>query len=162
MDISNEKHSPSITTVPGKNKRRWRSGTVAGREVAKLSKTTHPIIPLTPFNRLVHEIANDIRHDVNFKKEAIEVLKEAAEQMISTLFVKGNISRIHSKRQTLHIDDLNFAKYMTDDMRLLSHAHDKYTSQVVDVAGDIADEISTALEDADDVNDQDDCVETLE
>lgn len=115
--------APTIT----KAKHKWRSGTVAKREIVKLSKSTHCIIPSTPFHRLVREITADLGKEMNFKKDAMNTIQETAEQMLVELFVKADIARANFGRKTLHIRDVKFAKYVTDDMNLLSDAN-KYVS----------------------------------
>lgn len=50
---------------------RWKSGTVAKREIRKLSRTTNLLFPRRPFQRLVREIAQDYKSDMRFKKESI-------------------------------------------------------------------------------------------
>ena len=118
----------NASTNTTQNKRRWRNGTVVKREIAKLSKSTHSIIPSSPFNRLVREIAGDIvsanhgTKEFNFKTNALCALKESSEQMLSELFMKADVSRAHSRRKTMHIDDIKFAKYITSDTYLLSDA----------------------------------------
>ena len=39
-----------------KSKRRWKNGTVAIREIRKLTKTTNPLINKMPFRRVVMDI----------------------------------------------------------------------------------------------------------
>ena len=38
---------------------------------------------------------------------------QAAEQFVTDRIVKADLARKHANRQTLHLDDLNFAQYMT-------------------------------------------------
>jgi histone H3/H4 len=79
-------------------------------------------IPCTPFHRIVREITQDLGKDVNFKKEAMEALQDISEQMLVELFVKSDIVRNNIGRQTLHIEDVKFAKYVTDNKELLDNA----------------------------------------
>ena len=73
-------------------KHRWRSGTVAKREIVKFSKSTHSIIPSTPFHRLVRELAAALGKRVNFKKDSMDAIQETAEQMLVELFLKADIT----------------------------------------------------------------------
>ena len=56
-----------------KKKRRWRPGTVAKREIRKLTKSTKLLFPRLPFNRLVREICQDLPNgcDKHFTKNAM-------------------------------------------------------------------------------------------
>lgn len=123
MEINNCPH------VKEKKRRKWKNGTVARREVAKLSKSTHTIIPPTLFSKLVREIANELDHNISFSKDSIKIIHEVSEQMLTTLFLKANLLRMHSKRETLYIDDVKFAKYLTDNMHLLSNALEHYRQE---------------------------------
>ena len=116
-------------------KHEWRSGTVVKREIVKFSKSTHTIIPSTPFYRLVREITATLGKKVNFKKEAMDAIQETAEQMLVELFLKSDITRANAGRKTLHIHDVMFAKYVTDDMSLLSDAQ-KYVAELQSVLGE--------------------------
>jgi histone H3/H4 len=127
-----------------KAKHKWRSGTVAKREIVKFSKSTHSIIPSTPFQRLVREITAALGKEVNFKKTAMDAIQETAEQMLVELFLKGDITRINAGRQTLHIRDIKFAKYVTDDMHLLSDAN-KYVNGMLSQSDPVEE---TQIEDA--------------
>ena len=53
---------------------RWKSGTVAKREIRKLSRTTHLLFPKRPFQRLVREIAQDFK-DIRFTKGSMGVIQ---------------------------------------------------------------------------------------
>ena len=44
--------------------RRWRRGTVALREIRKYQKSTELLIKKLPFQRLLREIAQKIKHDL--------------------------------------------------------------------------------------------------
>ena len=47
---------------------RWRSGTVALREIRKFQKTTNLLIQRLPFQRLVREVAQDFKTDLRFQR----------------------------------------------------------------------------------------------
>jgi histone H3/H4 len=120
-----------IAPTATKAKHKWRSGTVAKREIVKFSKSTHSIIPATPFHRLVREVTAALGKNVNFKKEAMEAIQETAEQMLVELFLKADITRANAGRKTLHVGDVKFAKYVTDDMHLLADAKKHVEEQLV-------------------------------
>jgi histone H3 len=94
-------------------KRRWKSGTVAKREIRKLSRTTHLLFPKQPFQRMVREIAQDFGPDFRFKRTAIQALQEAAEIFVTETFHKADMARKHASRKTLHVQDIRFSRFMT-------------------------------------------------
>lgn len=96
-------------------KRRWRSGTVAKREIRKLSKTTHHLFPKRPFNRLVRELSQDIKSDVRFTKESMHAIQECAEMFVCGMFMKSDIARNFAGRKTLLAKDVKFAGFMRDE-----------------------------------------------
>lgn len=96
----------------GKVKRKWRSGTVAVREIKKLSRTTHLLFPKAPFSRLVRELAIDFRSDIRFTEKAMDTIQDVAEAFVTENFIKANMARRHANRETLHVNDVQFAKFM--------------------------------------------------
>lgn len=96
-------------------KRRWRSGTVAKREIRKLSRTTHNLLPKRPFNRLVRELSQDFKSDVRFTKESIHAIQECAEMFVCGMFMKSDIARHFAGRKTLLAKDVKFAGFMRDE-----------------------------------------------
>lgn len=95
-------------------KRRWRSGTVAKREIRKLSRTTHLLFPKRPFQRLVREIAQDFR-DIRFTGASMQAIQEAAEIFVTETFHKANMARKHAGRHTLHMEDVRFSRFMSQE-----------------------------------------------
>ena len=49
-----------------KAKRRYRPGTVALREIRRYQKTTDTLLPRSPFQRVVREVAMDLNHELRF------------------------------------------------------------------------------------------------
>lgn len=96
-------------------KRRWRSGTVAKREIRKLSRTTHHLFPKRPFQRLVRELAGDIKSDIRFAKESMHAIQECAEFFVCSMFMKSDIARNFAGRKTLLPKDVKFATFMRDE-----------------------------------------------
>ena len=75
-------HAPTAAT-PGAargvpTKRKWRSGTVAKREIKRLSKTTDKQFPKGPFMRLVREYMQDIGFQFMVADEAVQALQEVS------------------------------------------------------------------------------------
>jgi histone H3/H4 len=77
------------------------------------------IIPVNPFQRLVREIMLDTGTKMNFKKEAMQALQEVSEEMLTELFLKADMARGRVGRKTVHLTDIQFAKYITNDKELL-------------------------------------------
>lgn len=99
---------------------RWRSGTVALREIKKYQRSVDNLIRRAPFRRLVREIAQDFKPDLKFTKNSFDCLQEATEQFMVERFRQAQKACVHGNRQMLSIKDLQFAREMsralTDNM----------------------------------------------
>ena len=73
--------------------RRWKSGTVAKREIRKLLRTTNLLFPKRSFQRLVREIAQDYQ-DIRFTTGSMQAIQEAAEVFVTETFHKVSTERI--------------------------------------------------------------------
>ena len=80
---------------------RYRPGTVALREIRRYQKSTELLIRKLPFNRMVREVAQDFKTDLQFQSGAIGALQEVAEAYIVGLFEDTNLCTIHAKRVTI-------------------------------------------------------------
>jgi histone H3 len=69
-------------------------------------RTTHNLIPKSVFERVVREIARDIRPDIRFKKSAIADIQTVAEAELVKLFTNADKLTRHRKRKTLTRRDL--------------------------------------------------------
>jgi len=70
----------SIPNIGGTKKpHRYRPGTVALRDIKRYQKSTDLLIRKLPFQRLVREIAQDVKNDLRFQGNAVLALQEAAE-----------------------------------------------------------------------------------
>lgn len=98
----------TIAKVP--QRRRFRPGTVALREIRRYQKTTDLLIPRAPFQRVVRELANDHRDDVRFQSAAIAALQEAGEAYMIGLFEDTNLCAIHAKRVTIMSKDMQLTR----------------------------------------------------
>eukprot|EP00275_Glaucocystis_incrassata_P001155 EC122003.1.p2 GENE.EC122003.1~~EC122003.1.p2 ORF type:complete len:150 (+),score=24.65 EC122003.1:118-567(+) len=116
-----QKTIPSTATAPApektvkkaptqRKKFRFRPGTVALREIRKYQKTTNLLILRRPFQRLVREIAHDLKSDFRFHKAAVEALQEATEAFIVRLFEDTNLCTLHAKRVTIMPKDMQLAR----------------------------------------------------
>ena len=93
-------------------KRYYRPGTVALREIRKYQKSTDLLIRKLPFQRLVREIAADLKTDLypKFKSTALSALQESTESFLSNFLETSNMCAIHSNRVTLMVKDIQLAR----------------------------------------------------
>ena len=75
------------------------------REIWHFQRSVGLLIPLLPFQRLVHEITQDCRMDLRFQSSAILALQEAAEAWLVSLFESVNLCCIHRGRITISLKD---------------------------------------------------------
>ena len=101
-------------TIDCKRTFKYRPGTVALREIKKYQKSTETLIPKLPFQKLVKEIATELKPGIRFQSMAVYALQIAAEQEIVKHFEDMNLMAIHAKRQTVKIEDMNMAKLMEE------------------------------------------------
>ncbi len=67
------------------------------------------IIRKAPFQRLVREIAQDLKSDLRFQSTAVLALQEAAEAYLTGLFEDTNLCCLHAKRVTIMPKDIQLA-----------------------------------------------------
>ena len=92
-----------------KRPHRYRPGTVALREIRKYQKGSELLIRKMPFQRLVREIARDVKADLRFQSTAILALQEASEAYLIGLFEDTNLCAIHAQRVTIQTKDMQLA-----------------------------------------------------
>ena len=93
-----------------KKPHRYRPGTVALQEICRYQKSTELLIRRLPFQRLVREIAQDMKGRLNFASRAILALQEAAEAYLIGLFEDINLCAIHAKCITIMPKDIQLAR----------------------------------------------------
>ena len=93
-----------------KKPHRYRPGTVALQEIHQYQKSTELLIRRLPFQRLVREIAQDMKGRLNFASGAILALQEAAEAYLVGLFEDTNLCAIHAKCITIMPKDIQLAR----------------------------------------------------
>ncbi len=96
-------------TVSIKKTRTTPKGAVALKEIAFYQSTTSLLMSKAAFERLVREIANNNHVAIRWNKKAIEALQVAAEQYLIEILKTGNDIAIHSKRVTVHKEDIKLA-----------------------------------------------------
>jgi len=89
---------------------RYRPGTVALREIRRYQKSTDLFIRHAPFQRLVREIAQDMKKDLRFQSTAFLALQEASEAYLVGLFEDTHLCAIHAKRVTIMPKDIQLAR----------------------------------------------------
>ncbi|KAM0850807.1 hypothetical protein ACQ4PT_052847 [Festuca glaucescens] len=89
---------------------RYRPGTVALREIRKYQKGTDLLIKKLPFQRLVREVAQNLKVDLRFQSHALVALQEAAEAYLVGLFQDTNLCATHAKRITILPKDIQLAR----------------------------------------------------
>lgn len=93
-----------------KKPHRYRPGTVALREIRRYQKSTEPLLRKLPFQRLVREIAQEMKPDVRFQSTALLALQEASEAYLVGLMEDTNLAAIHARRQTIMTKDMQLAR----------------------------------------------------
>ena len=91
---------------------RYRLGTVALQEICRYQKSTELLIRRLPFQRLVREVAQDMKGRLNFAIGAILALQDAAEAYLVGLFEDTNLCAIHAKRITIMPKDIQLARHI--------------------------------------------------
>ena len=77
-----------------KKPHRFRAGTVAGREVTKLQKTTNTLVPKASFLRVVRENIDGQQTDVyRISEDAKEALQQASEDYLTEVFRASDLVR---------------------------------------------------------------------
>ena len=89
---------------------RYRAGMAALRDIRHFQSSTALLIRKLPFQRLVREIAQDIKTDLRFQSAAILCLQESAEAYLVGLFEDTNLCAIHAKRVTIMPKDIQLAR----------------------------------------------------
>ena len=89
---------------------RYRAGTVALKDIRHYQGSTALLIRKLPFQRLVREIAQDFKTDLQFQSAAIMCLQEASEAYLVKLFDDANLCAIHARRVTIMPKDILLAR----------------------------------------------------
>jgi len=111
--------SKSKPKSPATNKRRYRPGTLALKEIRRYQKSCDLLIPKLPFSRLIREVTQTVlgssMPDIRFQSSAILALQEAAEAYLVTLFEDTMLLAIHAKRVTIMPKDMQLARRIRGD-----------------------------------------------
>ncbi len=93
-----------------KKPHRYRPGTVTIRDIHKYQKNTDLLIRKAPFQRLVKEIATNLKSDLRMQSTALLALQEALEAYLVHLFEDSNDCAIHAKHVTIMSKDIQLAQ----------------------------------------------------
>src|SRR3954463_14152452 len=89
-----------------KRPHRWRPGTVALREIRRYQKSTELLLRKLPFQRLVREVAQEIKIELRFQSSSVLALQEACEAYLVGLFEDTQLCAVHAKRVTIMVRDI--------------------------------------------------------
>lgn len=97
-----------------KQKRRYKPGTLALRQIRLYQRSTDLLLRKLPFARVVREIALPLSlpNDSPFRwqSSAILALQEASEALLVSIFHDANLCAIHAKRVTIQQKDIQLAR----------------------------------------------------
>jgi histone H3/H4 len=113
IDRSSEVVDDEVEERPRKRRHRYRSGTVALRQIRKEQLSVENIIPRLPFDRLVREITQDlVKGDnvIRFRREAIDALQCAAEAYVIDIMEETQKNAIFAGRQEIMVADMAKAR----------------------------------------------------
>ena len=102
------KSAPATGRV--KKPHRYRQGTFALREIRRYQKLTELLIRKLQFQRLVREIAKDLKNNIRFQSSAVAAFQEASEAYLVGLFEDTNLCAIHAKRVTIMPKGIQLAR----------------------------------------------------
>ena len=93
-----------------KKPHRYRPGTVALREICRYQKSTELLCKKLPVARLIQEIAQDFKTDLQFQANAIGALHKAMEAYLVGLLEDTNLCTIHARHVTITPKDMQLAR----------------------------------------------------
>ena len=99
-------------TLPAATKttRKYRPGHLALQQIQHYQRGTNLLIQKLPFQRLIREISQRFKVDVQFRSSTLMALQEAAEAYLVRLFEDTNLCAIHMKRMTIMPKDIQLAR----------------------------------------------------
>ncbi|KAL9699458.1 hypothetical protein quinque_002899 [Culex quinquefasciatus] len=111
-DKSRQQQPPHRRKAPAPKK----SQTAALKEIAKLQRTTNPVIPKLPFARLIREILMEYSHrELRITPESLQCLQESAEVFAVQLMEDAYRCTLHRDRLTLMPKDMKLAVMLRKD-----------------------------------------------
>mmetsp|Transcript_24358 Transcript_24358/g.35739 ORF Transcript_24358/g.35739 Transcript_24358/m.35739 type:complete len:134 (-) Transcript_24358:210-611(-) len=105
-------------SIDSQQRRRYRPGQKALREIRFYQRNTDLLIRKLPFARLVREIQTYFsRKEYRWQADALIALQEAAESHLVGLFEDANLCTIHAKRVTVMPKDIQLARRIRGPLR---------------------------------------------
>ncbi|KAM0688496.1 histone H3.3 [Conglomerata obtusa] len=104
------KAARKTATVPsqtGVKRPRFKTGTVALREVRRYQKSTELLMRKLPFQRFVRNITQQYKADLRFQGAALAALHEAVEAHLVSVFEDAHACATHANRVTVMLKDIN-------------------------------------------------------
>lgn len=80
-----------------------------------MQKSVDLCIRKLPFQRLVKEVAQDLRDGLRFERRAVYALQDATEPFLVEIFEDCNLSAIHAKRVTIFPRDIHLVQRIEGD-----------------------------------------------
>ena len=102
----------AVTTGGFKKPHRYRSGTMALREISQYQKSTELLLRKAPFMRLVRELSQPFKRDLRFTRQALECLQTACEAFVVWRFENANKYAIHGKWVTIMPKDMKLSVWI--------------------------------------------------
>ena len=97
-------------TINGKTGKVMRRGIKALKEIKKYQTSKDLLIRRLPFQRVVREIAQNIRVDLCFQSTTIMALQEAGETFLVGLFEQSSLCAVHAKCVMMMPKDIQLAQ----------------------------------------------------
>ena len=85
------------------------------REIQMAQRGTQFLLRKLPFQRIVREVAQDLKTDVRFQGSAMLAVQEAAEGYCVGLLEDTNLCAIHAKRITIMPKDIQLSRRIRGD-----------------------------------------------
>ena len=110
-----EKNCKSKNMKVKKKKRKRSKGSLAIKEIEFQQKNHCLMIPRLAFSRVVREIMQDYKTDVNFSKVSLDFIQALTENYLVSLLEDANLCAIHAKRTTVMPKDVMLARRIRGD-----------------------------------------------
>jgi histone H3 len=114
-NLLKKKHRSEDSTRPHK----FKSGTVALRQIRHLQKSVKHQIPRQALKRLVREIMGQLAPTYRMKHKALDCLHTMSEEYLVSVFRNAQLFAIHSKRQGVREKDYHMALQFRNESELV-------------------------------------------
>ena len=100
----------------GEKIKRLRRGLKSLKEIQKYPSSTELLIQRLPFQRVVKEIIQGIREDLQLQSMAIMALQEAGETFLIGSLTQSNLYALHAKQVMIMPKDIQLARCIRGDV----------------------------------------------